>query len=577
MDAKQFELVEKIGDGAYSRVYKAKQKDTGQLWAIKVIDLEGNPNSIDPIQQEINTLSKFDSPLFTKYKGSLLKGTQLWIVIEYMSGGSVLDLLQSGPLDEALIAYFLREVCRGLESLHASQVLHRDIKAANILLSENGDVKLGDFGVSGQVSDSSKRYSLVGSPYWMAPEVITGKESGYNERADIWSLGITAIEMAKGFPPRVEQQPAKVVMTIVQSDPPKLEGNFSPNFKNFVAACLKKDPKERSTAKELLNHLFLKATPNKATFKSVLDRYRKWREAHPLQRDSSHTDVSETSESESIEWDLDTIRPKTTAGKIASNTQTTVETNSTGTMRRTLVTPVNTNVASNSGSNTPSGSSSPTGVRPGPAKNSPKYGHRPSDASNPPPSVPPRDTPTIVTPAKEEKMEEPAEEDENNYGTVVIRDPSTTTKKSKTPSTTPSATTPNRPTRDPHRPSRTPKRSTGSRTESQITPLHNVLIPAIQDLASNPYYEKVKELLSSLNSSLTQLESKTPGFTQDLLGAITQRIDKDPGLKQTLGVSVGGGKESVPIPSEFSEVTKMLLTRWKTKLERQNDEKYFVE
>jgi serine/threonine-protein kinase 24/25/MST4 len=93
MDAKQFELVEKIGDGAYSRVYKAKQKDTGQLWAIKVIDLEGNPNSIDPIQQEINTLSKFDSPLFTKYKGSLLKGTQLWIVIEYMSGGSVLDLV----------------------------------------------------------------------------------------------------------------------------------------------------------------------------------------------------------------------------------------------------------------------------------------------------------------------------------------------------------------------------------------------------------------------------------------------------------------------------------------------------
>eukprot|EP00029_Vermamoeba_vermiformis_P012728 TRINITY_DN768_c0_g1_i1.p1 TRINITY_DN768_c0_g1~~TRINITY_DN768_c0_g1_i1.p1 ORF type:complete len:578 (+),score=148.70 TRINITY_DN768_c0_g1_i1:62-1795(+) len=577
MDAKQFELLEKIGDGAYSRVYKAKQKDTGQLWAIKAIDLEGNPNSIDPIQQEINTLSKFDSPLFTKYKGSLLNGTQLWIVIEYMSGGSVLDLLQSGPLDEGLIAYFLREVCRALESLHGSGVLHRDIKAANILLSENGDVKLGDFGVSGQVSESSKRYSLVGSPYWMAPEVITGKESGYNERADIWSLGITAIEMAKGFPPRVEQQPAKVVMTIVNSDPPKLEGNFSPNFKNFVAACLKKDPKERSTAKELLNHLFMKTTPNKITFKSVLERYRKWREAHPLQRDSSHTDVSETSESESIEWDLDTIRPKTTAGKIASNTQTVVETNSTGTMRRTLVTPVNTS-ASGSGSNTPSGSTSPTAVRPGPAKNSPKFGHRQSDASATPPVVPPRETPTIVTPSntnKDDKNEDPAEEDDgNNYGTVVIRDPST--KKSKTPTPTPGTTTPNRPTKDPHRPSRTPKRN-GSRTENQITPLHNVLIPAIQDLAGNPYYaSQVKELLTNLGSALTQLESKTPGFSQDLLGAITQRVDKDPGLKQTLGVSVGS-KQSVPVPSEFSDVTKMLLTRWKSKLERQSEEKYFVE
>ncbi|KAH6582352.1 hypothetical protein BASA60_001957 [Batrachochytrium salamandrivorans] len=284
-----YALLDKIGKGSFGNVYKGTKIATGEVVAIKVLDLDTDEDEISDVRTEIALLSTCDSPNVTRYHGSILNGSKLWIIMDYAGGGSVRGLLKPGPIEERHIAVLAREVLSALVYLHRSVgIIHRDIKAANILLSDTGQVKLCDFGVAGQITmTSARRHSFVGTPYWIAPEII--KRSHYDFKADIWSLGITIIEMATGNPPFADQEPRRALFLIPRSRPPKLEGHFSASIQEFIASCLKEEPEDRPTAENLLKFKFIRdARKGTDSLRELLIRYNTWR----AENNDSDDDIS---------------------------------------------------------------------------------------------------------------------------------------------------------------------------------------------------------------------------------------------------------------------------------------------
>ncbi|XP_053213149.1 mitogen-activated protein kinase kinase kinase kinase 5-like isoform X6 [Panonychus citri] len=276
-----YDLIQRVGSGTYGDVYKAKRISKNELAAIKIIKLDPLED-FRVIQQEIVMMKDCRHPNIVAFYGSYLSRDRLWICMEYCGGGSLQDIyLVTGSLPEPHIAFVCRETLNGLFYLHSMGRMHRDIKGPNILLTNEGDVKLADFGVSAQITATiNKRQSLIGTPYWMAPEVAAvEKKGGYDQQCDIWALGITAIELAERQPPMYDLHPMRALFLMSKSSfkPPTLKDKhlWSQDFHNFIKSALTKNPKKRPSAEKLLTHQFVQGDHlNRRLTKELIDKAR---------------------------------------------------------------------------------------------------------------------------------------------------------------------------------------------------------------------------------------------------------------------------------------------------------------
>ncbi|XP_063070889.1 serine/threonine-protein kinase 3/4-like [Engraulis encrasicolus] len=326
-----FDVLEKLGEGSYGSVFKAHYKETGEIVAIKQVPVESD---LQEIIKEISIMQQCNSPHVVRYYGSYFKNSDLWIVMEYCGAGSVIDIirLRNKTLTEDEIAAILQSTLKGLEYLHFMRKIHRDIKAGNILLNAEGQAKLADFGVAGQLTDTmAKRNTVIGTPFWMAPEVI--QEIGYNCVADIWSLGITAIEMAEGKPPYADIHPMRAIFMIPTNPPPTFRApeQWSEPFNDFVKQCLVKNPENRATATQLLQHSFIKGAKPSSILRALITDAMEIKlkrleaEQREQEEDDDNSDEDEVDQGTMVRAgtsDLGTIRA---AGSLGSSAGTMIE------------------------------------------------------------------------------------------------------------------------------------------------------------------------------------------------------------------------------------------------------------
>jgi len=254
-----FDLMSCLGEGTYGTVWRGKNKKTGELVAVKVIEIEDDASSI---KKEAEIQKGLDSTYVVKCFGAYEKDKNIWIVMELCEPGSVSDVMvmTKTTLNEEQIRNVAGAVVLGLDYIHDKKLIHRDIKSGNVLITMKGEVKVADFGVSAQLSSiHSKRDTMIGAPFWIAPEVI--KEEPYSFKADVWSLGISIIEMAEGKPPNSDIHPMRALFMIPSKPSPTLKepSKWSAEMNDFIAQCLKKDPAERKSSKQLRDHPFVKS------------------------------------------------------------------------------------------------------------------------------------------------------------------------------------------------------------------------------------------------------------------------------------------------------------------------------
>ncbi|XP_070487917.1 serine/threonine-protein kinase 3 isoform X1 [Equus przewalskii] len=330
-----FDVLEKLGEGSYGSVFKAIHKESGQVVAIKQVPVESD---LQEIIKEISIMQQCDSPYVVKYYGSYFKNTDLWIVMEYCGAGSVSDIirLRNKTLTEDEIATILKSTLKGLEYLHFMRKIHRDIKAGNILLNTEGHAKLADFGVAGQLTDTmAKRNTVIGTPFWMAPEVI--QEIGYNCVADIWSLGITSIEMAEGKPPYADIHPMRAIFMIPTNPPPTFRKPelWSDDFTDFVKKCLVKNPEQRATATQLLQHPFIKNAKPVSILRDLITEAmeikakRHEEQQRELEEEEENSDEDELDSHTMVKTSSESVGTMRATSTMSEGAQTMIEHNST--------------------------------------------------------------------------------------------------------------------------------------------------------------------------------------------------------------------------------------------------------